>query len=146
MRKWKNSDLEEVDDLQFAILVLSEKKAKLNPLAPLAVKLSNTIQTLEKLREENEISFPSSKNTMQLPLFCIDGTSGKKIDGICTVNPQSKEVIEVSLNDGSGALRQFEIMNARRKGEVPWNAMYLNLDGKLHSILVDPKNGKSHYI
>ena len=146
MKRWKMSELQGIDDLQFAISVLSERKADLNPFTPLAVKLTDAIHTLEELREEKKTSSPKEESCIRIPLFCIDGTSGKKIDGSCTVNLQSKEVMEVSLNDGSEASRQYEILSSMKKGEIPWNAMFLTLGDKLHSISFDQRNGEMYYI
>ena len=50
MNKWTIKALKETDDITFAMCILSERRKSLNPNAPFAQKLANTIQLLEKIR------------------------------------------------------------------------------------------------
>lgn len=51
MNKWTIKQLNETDDLLFAISILNERKLKLNPFSPLAEKISRTVARLNKIRD-----------------------------------------------------------------------------------------------
>ena len=50
MNKWTINELNKTDDITFAMSILSERRAELNPNAPLAQKIVSTLITLEKIR------------------------------------------------------------------------------------------------
>lgn len=51
----KQADLDKLDDITFATLVLTERRNRLsNPYTPLGAKLSGAIATLEKIRAKKE--------------------------------------------------------------------------------------------
>ena len=50
MNKWTIKKLNETDDITFAMCILSERQASLNPNAPLAQKLQNARLLLDKVR------------------------------------------------------------------------------------------------
>jgi len=51
MNRWAIKELGEMDDLTFAMCILSERREKLNQEAPLAKKLASAHRTLESLRD-----------------------------------------------------------------------------------------------
>jgi hypothetical protein len=52
MNRWTMKELEEIDDIGFAIAILNERLADLsNPYAPLAKKIEEAIKTLKSLRK-----------------------------------------------------------------------------------------------
>jgi len=51
MSRWTIKELDTMDDLTFAMCVLSERKEKLHQGAPLAQKLASARKTLEQLRD-----------------------------------------------------------------------------------------------
>lgn len=52
MDRWTQEELKNTDDLSFAIQILYERRKGLNPYAPLYQKLSQTVSTLNTIREE----------------------------------------------------------------------------------------------
>ena len=54
MDRWTQEELKNTDDLTFAIQILYERRKGLNPYAPLYQKLSQTVSTLNTIREEKE--------------------------------------------------------------------------------------------
>ena len=49
---WTMKQLENTDDIDFAITILNERANKLNPYTPLSKKLYKTIKTLEHIKTE----------------------------------------------------------------------------------------------
>ena len=54
MERWTIEKLKNTDDLLFAIEILYERRANLNPYAPLYGKISQAVLTLMKIRDEKE--------------------------------------------------------------------------------------------
>ena len=54
MERWTIERLKNTDDLSFAIEILYERRANLNPYAPLYEKISRTVLTLMEIRDEKE--------------------------------------------------------------------------------------------
>ena len=52
MSKWTMEQLNNTDNLLFAISILNERRNKLNPYSPLAEKLAATAREIEKIRGE----------------------------------------------------------------------------------------------
>ena len=50
MNKWMINELNKTDDITFTMSILSERRAELNPNAPLAQKITAALITLEKIR------------------------------------------------------------------------------------------------
>jgi hypothetical protein len=44
------NQLQETDDLTFAVAILNERRNKLNPYTPLAKKLSNAVNTINEIK------------------------------------------------------------------------------------------------
>lgn len=71
MDRWTKSDLNSLNDLDFAICILNERRNKLtNPCSPLYTKLSNAVNQLERFkkvsnRKETLISVVISKGRYQ---------------------------------------------------------------------------------
>lgn len=51
MDRWKIDELRNIGDIDFAIAILDERKRKVSPYSPLAVKISQTQKTLRNLKE-----------------------------------------------------------------------------------------------
>ena len=56
MNRWTINELEQIDDLTFAMCILSERRGSLNQESPLAKKLRRAYHTLDKLRGGQPIS------------------------------------------------------------------------------------------
>lgn len=54
MDRWTMEDLERTDDIDFAIAILNERRAKLTPYSPLGTKLTETVHTLNTIKEERD--------------------------------------------------------------------------------------------
>ena len=52
MERWTIKELRNTDDLSFAIQILNERRKGLNPYAPLYGKISQTVNTLTRIRTE----------------------------------------------------------------------------------------------
>ena len=54
MKRWTMAQLAEIDDLDFAICIMNERRAKLDMYSPLAQKLAkveNTIREIKTVRD-----------------------------------------------------------------------------------------------
>ena len=51
MNRWTIKELENIEDITFAMCILSERREMLNQEAPLAKKLRSAYHTLDKVRE-----------------------------------------------------------------------------------------------
>lgn len=51
MERWTMQELEQTDDISFAISVLNKRRRELNPYSPLSIKLKSAEATLEKIKE-----------------------------------------------------------------------------------------------
>ena len=51
MDRWKIDELKNIGDIDFAIAILDERKRKVSPYSPLAVKISQAQRTLRNLKE-----------------------------------------------------------------------------------------------
>ena len=62
MHRWTIQELAGVDDITFAMCILSEREAGLNPYAPLSQKLKRARHTLDGLRGScpDVTAFPDS--------------------------------------------------------------------------------------
>lgn len=60
MNRWTIQQLESIDDVDFAIQILYERKMALNPYSPLAKKLDEAAHTLQEIRNERQ-SKPQAK-------------------------------------------------------------------------------------
>lgn len=54
MERWTMEELENTDDISFAISILSQRRNGLNPYSPLSMKLAQTIATLENIKDEKD--------------------------------------------------------------------------------------------
>ena len=55
MARWTIKQLNEISDIDFAIIELQERKNKLNnPYSPLADKINKTIRTLEEIEHDKK--------------------------------------------------------------------------------------------
>lgn len=54
MERWTMEELESTDDITFAISILNQRRASLNPFSPLSMKLSHSISTLESIKAEKD--------------------------------------------------------------------------------------------
>lgn len=55
MSRWTKAELEKISDIDFAIAVLNERRGTTtNAYSLLNQKISRTIRTLEKIKEEND--------------------------------------------------------------------------------------------
>jgi len=52
MDRWTKKQLEEMNDLDFAICILTERRNKVSPYSPLGLKLDQTRHTLNTMRRE----------------------------------------------------------------------------------------------
>ena len=52
MDRWTKKQLEEMNDLDFAICILTERRNKVSPYSPLGLKLDQARRTLNKIRNE----------------------------------------------------------------------------------------------
>lgn len=55
MERWTNKELEEIDDISFAICILNKYKNKISPLTPLGIKLNSAVKTLSEIRTGNAL-------------------------------------------------------------------------------------------
>lgn len=53
MDRWTKKQLEEMNDLDFAICILTERRNRVSPYSPLGIKLDQARYTLNKIRNEN---------------------------------------------------------------------------------------------
>jgi hypothetical protein len=64
MKRWSAYELKKMDDVLFAIRVLNERKNNLpNPYTPLSQKLSQTVKTLENVRNNMQGAEPNEVTT-----------------------------------------------------------------------------------
>ncbi len=64
MKRWSAYELKKMDDVLFAICVLNERKDGLpNPYTPLSQKLSQTVKTLENVRNNMQGAEPNEVTT-----------------------------------------------------------------------------------
>ncbi len=54
MNRWTQNELNNTDDLSFAIKILYERRKGLNPYSPLYNKISHAVRTLTMIQEEKE--------------------------------------------------------------------------------------------
>lgn len=54
MSRWTKKELSEIDNLTFAICILSERSASLNPYSLLATKLNSAKREIEGIRDERK--------------------------------------------------------------------------------------------
>lgn len=54
MDRWTIEELEKIDDIDFAVAILNERRNRLNPYSPLSTKLRETVNTLTMIRAEKE--------------------------------------------------------------------------------------------
>jgi len=54
MDRWTMEQLEATDDLDFAVCILNERRNRLNPYSPLAMKLSNAASAISAIKEEKD--------------------------------------------------------------------------------------------
>lgn len=52
MNRWTIQQLQSIDDIDFAIHILYERKMTLNPYSPLAKKLDEAVHTLQEVQKE----------------------------------------------------------------------------------------------
>lgn len=52
MDRWTKKELETIDDIDFAICILDERRRGVVPYSPLGQKLSKAAHTLSKLKED----------------------------------------------------------------------------------------------
>lgn len=52
MDRWTKKQLEEMNDLDFAICILTERRNKISPYSPLGLRLDQARHTLNKIRHE----------------------------------------------------------------------------------------------
>jgi hypothetical protein len=64
--RWTITQLEEIDDLTFAMCILSERREMLNQEAPLAKKLRRAFHTIEELRDAYRKVTHNSPNTISI--------------------------------------------------------------------------------
>lgn len=54
MDRWTIEELEKIDDIEFAVAILNERRNRLNPYSPLSTKLRESANTLTMIRAEKE--------------------------------------------------------------------------------------------
>jgi hypothetical protein len=54
MQRWTIEQLRSIDDIDFAICILGERKMALNPYSPLGKKLNDAVHTLRKIQDERQ--------------------------------------------------------------------------------------------
>lgn len=54
MKRWTIKDLNEVNNIRFATLMLCERKSNLNYYSPLSIKLNEVISLLQQLEETKD--------------------------------------------------------------------------------------------
>lgn len=54
MDRWTIEELQNTDDITFAISILNQRLNNLNPFSPLSMKLNHAIKTLEMIKEEKD--------------------------------------------------------------------------------------------
>ena len=54
MDRWTQDELNNTDNLLFAVSILNERRNKLNPYSPLATKLAAAAREIEEIRAETQ--------------------------------------------------------------------------------------------
>lgn len=54
MIRWTMEQLEQADDIDFAICILNERRGRLTPHFPLSEKLSEAARTLDNIKKERD--------------------------------------------------------------------------------------------
>lgn len=54
MDRWTMEELQRTDNIDFAISILNERRAKLTPYSPLGMKLAEAAHTLAEIKQERD--------------------------------------------------------------------------------------------
>lgn len=54
MNRWTMDDLKRIDDLDFAVCILTERRNGLNAYSPLATKLAEAVRTIQDIKCERD--------------------------------------------------------------------------------------------
>lgn len=92
MERWTMEELESTDDITFAISILNQRRASLNPFSPLSMKLSHSISTLESIKAEKD------RFIARLAIVTDGGTESVGID---TNNAETSERVCAEVSQTS---------------------------------------------
>lgn len=53
-KRWTMEELTKIDDLDFAVCILNERRADLNAYSPLSVKLAQSVKTVQDIKAERD--------------------------------------------------------------------------------------------
>lgn len=67
MERWTMEQLERTDDLDFAICILNERRNRLNPYSPLAMKLGKAVNAIGNIKAEKDAFLSRITATDTLP-------------------------------------------------------------------------------
>ena len=131
MVKWTKKQLEELDNIVFAIAILNERKqSTTNSYSFLNQKLNEAIAELEEIKRKNINSV--IKNAVYTSVW--DG--GIKITADCKVNMKTKEVFDIKMDDNDN-IESLDVLDSE----------YITVDGADYDVVNASENGvaKSDY-
>lgn len=121
MNKWTKKQLEELDNITFAITILNERRqSTTNPYSFLNRKINKAIAELEEIKRKNIIS---NTGKIKKATYTSVWDKATKITTNCKVNMETKEVFDIEMSDSD--MEAFDTLNYE----------YITIDGENHNVV-----------